>query len=375
MKPANILRQPDGMIKVIDFGLSKQCNAVGYTTAYSPLEYSYSSGLLRDFSPTSNIYSLAATLYFLLIVQTPPDACEICEDGLPTFPAEWSEQVKACITQSMQPRRKDRPQSIAAFMALLSGAKVVREEAKLLPEVETNSFVGNVLDVYNAEPPQPVKLEMVFVEGGTFMMESSAWGACLSKDKRHEVQVSNFHISKYEVTQGQWIAVMGSSPSSFMKGDNYPVERVSWKDIQKFLRRLNAATGKQYRLPTEAEWEYAARGGNRSQGYLYSGSNDIGEVAWYAGNSGNKTHPVGQNRPNELGLYDMSGNVWEWCNDRWEHYPTGVLMNPKGATTGSNRVIRGGGWNFTAETCRVAFRSNFPPDLRSYDLGFRVVLP
>lgn len=169
---------------------------------------------------------------------------------------------------------------------------------------------------------------------------------------------------------------MGNNPSNFSDCDNCPVEQVSWEEAQEFIRKLNRMTGKNYRLPTEAEWEYAARGGSKSHGYKYSGSNSIGDVAWYEGNSGDKTHPVGQKQPNELGLYDMSGNVFEWCSDRYGGYSSSAQNNPKGPSNGSSlRVCRGGGWYFSSRYCRVSYRlSRYPGDC-SYSLGFRVVSP
>ena len=158
---------------------------------------------------------------------------------------------------------------------------------------------------------------MVFVQGGSFQMGSNNGQS--DEKPVHSVTVSDFYIVKYEVTQKEWRDIMGSNPSKW-KGDNLPVEKVSWDDVQTFIKKLNAKTGLNYRLPTEAEWEYAARGGNKSNGYKYSGSNDIGSVAWYASNSGSKTHSVGQKKPNELGIYDMTGNVWEWCNDWYGDY-------------------------------------------------------
>ena len=189
----------------------------------------------------------------------------------------------------------------------------------------------------------------------------------------HRVTVSDFYIGKYEVSQKQWREVMGSNPSYNKNCDNCPVERVSWNDIQAFLRKLNAKTGKTYRLPTEAEWEYAARGGNKSRGYKYSGSNTIDEVAWYSSNSGSKTHPVGTKKPNELGIYDMSGNVWEWCQDSWHGNYNGAPTDGSAwGGNGSSRVYRGGSWSHSASSCRVAIRINYAPSDGYYGLGFRV---
>ncbi len=219
-------------------------------------------------------------------------------------------------------------------------------------------------------------MEFVFVEGGTFQMGATAeQGSDAYDDEKpvHSVILSDYCIGKYEVTQAQWEAVMGSNPSEF-KGDNLPVERVSWKDVQEFIAKLNEKTGKTYRLPTEAEWEYAARGGNKSQGYKYSGSNEIDEVAWYLENSGDATHPVGQKQPNELGLYDMTGNIYEWCQDWYGGYSSGSQTNPSGPANGSYRVLRGGSWNSNARQCRVSNRGYNYSSLRYSYRGFRLVL-
>ena len=222
------------------------------------------------------------------------------------------------------------------------------------------------------EPLNGASIEMVAIKGGTFQMGSNE-----GDDEKpiHSVTVSDFSIGKTEVTQAQWVAIMGSNPSSF-KGDNLPVEQVSWDDVQVFLGKLNVKTGKTYRLPTEAEWEYAARGGKDSQGYTYSGSNTIADVAEYDGNNNKSTKPVAGRKPNELGLYDMSGNVWEWCSDWYgENYYASLLQNnPQGPSTGSNRVFRGGSWPDHASYCRVAIRGLVTPYYRSYNLGFRLAL-
>ena len=207
-----------------------------------------------------------------------------------------------------------------------------------------------------------VSFEMVYVAGGTFTMgcTSEQGGDCDSDEiPAHSVTLSSYYMGKFEVTQALWKAVMGNNPSSF-KGDNLPVEQVSWEDCQEFIRKLNDKTGQKFRLPTESEWEYAARGGNKSKSYRYSGSNSIDNVAWYYGNSGSTTHAAGTKIPNELGIYDMSGNVWEWCGDWYGSYSSGSQTNPTGASSGTYRVLRGGGWGSYASTavCPIAARDH-----------------
>jgi|GEM_PF-950627 len=214
-------------------------------------------------------------------------------------------------------------------------------------------------------------IECVLVKAGTFMMGSPAnESERRSNETQHRVTLTkDYYISKYPVTQAQYRAVMGTNPSYF-KGDNLPVETVNWDEAVAFCRKVGG------RLPTEAEWEFAARGGNNSQGYIYSGSNGLRWFGWYDGNSGSKTHPVGQRLPNELGIYDMSGNVWEWCNDWYGDYPTtgsASVIDPVGPSSGSSRVFRGGGWRGNSQYCRVALRGYYSPSNRDYDLGLRVV--
>ena len=217
---------------------------------------------------------------------------------------------------------------------------------------------------------------MVYVEGGTFTMGAASEqgsDACSEEMPAHRVMVSSFSIGKYEVTQEEWEAVMGSNPSNF-KGAKRPVENVSWSDCRQFIRKLNSLTGKNFRMLTEAEWEFAARGGNKSRGYKYAGSHILDDVGWYSSNSSSTTHDVGQLDPNELGLYDMSGNVWEWCADWYGPYESGAQTNPMGASSGSNRVYRGGSWYHAAGSCRVSYRNYYTPDLRGSNLGLRLAL-
>ena len=221
-----------------------------------------------------------------------------------------------------------------------------------------------------------IKYNMVWVEGGTFRMgATSEQGSDVWDHEKpvHSVTLSGYYIGKTEVTQALWKAVMGSNPSE-IKGDNLPVENVSWDDCQKFIRKLNSLTGQNFRLPTEAEWEFACRGGNNSRGYKYSGGNYIDNVAWYLDNSGDKTHPVATKSPNELGIYDMSGNVRAWCSDWYGNYSSGAQTNPKGSDEGEFRVLRGGGWGSLAMFCRSSRRSNYIPDLFDYNLGLRLSL-
>ena len=220
----------------------------------------------------------------------------------------------------------------------------------------------------------PAEPEMVFVQGGTFMMGATPeqGNDCDDNEKlAHRVTVSDFYIGKYEVTQAEWKTVMGNNPSHFL-GKTLPVESISWDDVQVFIRKLNTLTGKRYRLPTEAEWEFAARGGNRSKGYKYSGSNILGDVAWNEDNSSKKTHVVGAKSPNELGIYDMSGNVWEWCNDWYGKYNSNAGTNPQGPISGAFRVYRGGSWIFSARNTRVSTRNCNRPGYLSFNLGFRL---
>jgi formylglycine-generating enzyme required for sulfatase activity/transcriptional regulator CtsR len=212
------------------------------------------------------------------------------------------------------------------------------------------------------------------VTGGTFTMGDTLGDGYSDELPTHQVTVNDFYIGKYEVTQGQWQAVMGSNPSSFSScGTTCPVEQVNWTDVQTFITTLNQKSGKSYRLPTEAEWEYVARSGGKSE--RYSGSSDVSAVAWYVTNSGNTTHQVGQKQANGLGLYDMSGNVWEWVNDWYGSYSSTAQANPTGPTSGSTRVIRGGSWSLDALYARASFRYYSTPDLRYNRIGFRLVAP
>ena len=229
--------------------------------------------------------------------------------------------------------------------------------------------------------PDGLTLQLAWVEGGTFIMGGG--------DRRdvshnyeasfpaHQVSLNGYYIGIYEVTQAQWTAVMGANPSRFTAGgDSLPVEQVSWVEAQQFVVLLSQLTGHRFRLPTEAEWEYAARGGQRSHGTSYAGCqrNQLPDHAWFCVNSGGSTHPVGSRLPNELGLYDMSGNVAEWCSDWMESYTDAALDNPRGPARGDSRILRGGHYYGTSPTCTVFDRSWYVPSGRSEFYGLRVVM-
>ncbi len=247
----------------------------------------------------------------------------------------------------------------------------------------------------NAIEPQTftvngVSFTMVYVQGGTFTMGATLeQGSDAESDEKpaHSVTLSSFSIGETEVTQALWQAVMGESVtqianrigwSTYGVGSNYPMYYISWNDCQEFIRKLSNLTGKNFRLPTEAEWEYAARGGNESRGYKYSGSNNINDVAWYYDNSTIKrtrqNHPVKQKQANELGLYDMSGNVWEWCLDWYDSYSSSSQTDPKGSYSGSDRVLRGGSWVGNVRSCRSLNRDGDYPGICNNYIGFRLAL-
>ena len=253
--------------------------------------------------------------------------------------------------------------------------------------VESNA-VTKTLAVTQSEAAPPsqgrtftvggVQFKMIAVEGGTFTMGATSEQGSDAYDNEktaHSVTLSSYSIGETEVTQALWQAVFGDDHNpSYFRGSNRPVEQVSLNDCQDFIINLNAITGEHFRLPTEAEWEFAARGGNKSRGYKYAGSNSIDDVAWYDDNSSDKTHDVATKQANELGLYDMSGNVWEWCYDWYGSYSSSAQMNPTGPASGNSRVCRGGSWNYYARRCRTSSRNNYTPSNSLNYIGFRLAL-
>ena len=373
------------------------------------------------------MYALGATFFKLLAGQTPPDSSDVLNEGLPIDLLEnkgVSQASIAAIERAMEPRKSKRVQSVTEFLGLLSAQpadEVTRIDDEptvpitppqpqqpqpqprkpqpkwLWPVVGCVAIVAAVVGMnhmtsgpsdgestyeqtYEKVTPQEftvgdVSFTMLPVEGGTFTMGATAEMTNPYDDEKptHQVTLSSYFMGETEVTQALWKAVMGSNPSHF-KGDDLPVEEVSWNDCQTFLTKLNALTGRTFRLPTEAEWEYAARGGSKSSGTPYSGSSNLDEVAWHYGNSDDKTHPVKTKKANELGLYDMSGNVREWCQDWDGSYGRRAQTNPTGPSSGSCRVDRGGCWGYGPGYCHSSFRGYCTPGFSNNDLGFRLAL-
>ena len=258
---------------------------------------------------------------------------------------------------------------------VVAAIPTVNEVAQQAPS--SSSSVSSGSNEISIPVKNGITIDMVKVEAGTFMMGATSEMLNPDDDEKpaHQVTLTNdYYIGKYEVTQALWQAVMGNNPS-LSKGKNLPVEEVSWKDCQKFISKLNSITGKMFRLPTEAEWEYAARGGNKSVGHQDSGSNNLSDVAWYSQNGrGLTTYAVGSKQANELGIYDMIGNVSEWCQDRYGKYNSSSQTNPTGANSGTKRIKRGGNFLSLDYNCRSSSRSYSSPAFRCIGLGLRLVL-
>ena len=407
IKPANIMIDQDDNAVLIDFGISKHYDGggeatssttVGYSAGYSPIEQMTPGGL-KQFTPSTDIYALGATIYKIISGTKPPASTDLADDATLTKPAGMSQALFRTVSKCMEQKRKDRPQTMDEVIALLNKEQDVFQQTQPLTsgmsrqssESKLESAIGNFGEDISIFNVKGVEFKMVKVQGGTFQMgATSEQGSYVWKDEKpvHSVTLSDYYIGQTQVTQELWQVVMGNNPSEF-RGDNQrPVESVSWNDCQEFITKLNQLTGKNFRLPTEAEWEFAARGGNKRNDYKYSGSNKVNDVAWYESNSSTnsvmrsfltmgrdrKTHPVATKQANELGLYDMSGNVYEWCQDWYGGYSNNSQTNPTGASTGSFRVLRGGSWSFNASCVRVSYRDYGTPDGRNSISGLRLAL-
>lgn len=427
VKPGNIMINEKDETLLIDFGLSKQYDAssgsqtsstpVGISEGYAPMEQ-YKKGGVSVFSPETDIYALGATFFNLLTGLTPPSASDVYEDGIPVKELESkgvSRKAIGVICQAMAGRKKDRLKSAQAFINALSKSNKAKAKTNVkdkdttvivVPEKhgikKRKMWIGIVImavavaviwsgfelisgnyitmngRIYKQLPQKTitvngVSFDMIWVEAGTFTMGDTV---CINSKPAHKVTLTkNYYIGKTEVTQALWEAVMGENPSED-KGASKPVSDISWNGCGLFLSKLNTLTGLSFRLPTEAEWEYAARGGNRSWGYLYSGSDDIDEVAWYNGNSNETVHVVATKKPNELGIYDMSGNVNEYCSDWYDedYYKYSPQIDPTGPTYGEWRVVRGGSYNSYEQPLELKWRDCKRPNYGNARHGLRLVL-
>ena len=444
IKPDNIMVDKNGQIKLIDFGASKQpikkdgqtatSTAICYTPGFAAPEVVQNYPM--EFGPWTDFFSLGATMFYLITTMRPPTSGENINKSLKGF--KIGRKTRLAIVSMLNNDRTKRPANEAQVRAMLKSSNLWKfflgvvlafcvvlgvwylttlSPVKLIdgPKIGTET---SPIDTIQSEPKDTVPpadkdshdgdchqgsqqnlvysangitFTMVEVRGGTFMMgATSEQNSDTYSDEYppHYVTLSNFRIGQTEVTQELWKAVMGNNPSHFQGDLKRPVENVSWNDCQRFINRLNSLTGKHFRLPTEAEWEFAARGGNNGHGYKYSGSNTLGQVAWYwnnipsqnRGNNGYGTQSVGKKNGNELGLYDMSGNVHEWCQDYYGEYSNSAQTNPTGPGTGGHHIYRGGSWgdgangNDITNDCRVSRRNSDKPDFKYITLGLRLAL-
>jgi formylglycine-generating enzyme required for sulfatase activity len=282
------------------------------------------------------------------------------------FDSKCNEAKARIIQQKDALDRAQKEKAEAELLKILAEARAKKEQEKEAERRKAELELGKKL---------VGMFEFIQVSGGSFQMGANDCGE--NAKPVHEVKLDNFHIGRYPVTQKQWLSVMGNNPSKFQSGENHPVERVNWHDAQQFITRLNQLTGKQYRLPTEAEWEYAARSGGKK--FTWSGTNsarELEEYTWFNVNSGGTTHTVGLKKPNSLGIYDMSGNVWEWCSDWYDegYYRHSAISNPPGASSGQYRLLRGGSWYNVDVDARAASRNWVDPVLRHDRNGFRLAL-
>ncbi|MGH9835429.1 MAG: SUMF1/EgtB/PvdO family nonheme iron enzyme [Blastocatellia bacterium] len=379
IKPMNLKLMPSGQVILLDFGLAKGArpgmsvveSILGGTPQYAPLEQiDRDENERQESDPRSDLYSLALTLHYLLsgrepvravsriraIAQGAPDPLRPLSEIVSSIPAH----ISAALERAAEVYAKDRPATAAEFRQLLHEAVAPTPP----PETEPPTIV-------RPKPAQPksfsedlgngVKLEMIHIPGGSFLMGSPEGVGGDDEHPQHHVTLSPFYLGKYPVTQAQWRVVMGNVPSRF-RGNELPVEGVSWEDAVKFCEVVSKRTGKTYRLPTEAEWEYACRAGSTGLYCFGDDESQLDEYAWYAKNSGDVTHPVGKKKPNASGLFDMHGNIWEWCEDDWFDSYTGAPVDGRAwvdePSRYSFRVFRGGGWGSDAVSCRSARRFN-----------------
>ena len=381
LKPSNIMIDSNLDVKIMDFGIAKVLGDRGMTktgTKMGTLYYMSPEQVKaeKDIDQRTDIYSLGIIYYEMLTGKVPFNT-----DTESDF-----EVMREIVDGNTATRIRNLNTLSLNVKNIISKMTTNQKNSRYITcyncseEIKGNGTVNNIIKTpepkiqiiekpKTIEKPNLIEPEMVYVEKGSFTRYSN------KLKEEYVITLDSFYIGKYQVTQKEWISIMGNNPSKF-KGDILPVESISWNDAQDFINKLNQKTGKNYRLPTEAEWEYAARGGNKSRGYEFAGSDKIGEVAWYCDNSNSKTHEVGTKLPNELGIYDMSGNVWEWCNDWYDenYYRNSPSNNPKGPDSGTYRVLRGSSWGNYYYKCRSAYRDYVSPNIYYVSFGFRLAL-
>ncbi|MGL4993041.1 MAG: SUMF1/EgtB/PvdO family nonheme iron enzyme [Bacteroidales bacterium] len=389
LKPDNILVRPDGTLCLVDYdGMYVSAMKGSSSPEMGTPDYRHPMRSVDQFNEHIDDFSLATIALSLKAISLDPSLLSStgASEGLLLFDRDYRDLGSSSMLQKITTLYSDKElitlyalfliaqarqelTSISHRLFLLdrpavkSGKRAVRARNALSTSENLTFTVGGV------------SFDMVHVEGGSFFMGATPeQGDDAYEDEKpvHKVTLSSYSIGKHQVTQALWVAVMGSNPSRNKQGGSYPVESVSWNHCQEFINKLNSITGKKFALPTEAQWEFAARGGVKSQGFKFAGSNNLDEVAWYSVNTGDKIHPVGEKKANELGIYDMSGNVWEWCSDRFADYSSSDQTDPTGSTSGYNRVIRGGSCWDGAGGCRSSCRGYGGPSYCDDDYGLRL---
>ena len=418
IKPDNILRNEDGDFVITDFGISLKMRSTLRRNSTRKMDadiggsFSYMAPELFSANPqavaATDIWAFGVSLFELLVGELPffgqGGGMLLRGAELPEVHGDFSDDLKSLVRSCLSKDTWERPtaEQLSDYAVKRQKGEPAafrwdrqepqrEEEARktvVLKEVGGSGYMNGLQDRPKEMEVREIRVgdvqfRMMPVAGGTFRMgadeKQGSWAAADEKPL-HEVALSDYYIGQYPVTQGLWREVTGRNPGNNKAGDDYPVEYVSWKDCQEFIKKLNDRTGLAFRLPREAEWEYAARGGWQSRGFIYSGSDNADDVAWHEGNSslgfwkGRRTHPVGQKKPNELGLYDMSGNVWEWCQDWYGEYTAETQTDPAGPASGRYRVFRGGSNWRVARGCRVSARSCCGPGHRDGSIGLRLVL-
>jgi formylglycine-generating enzyme required for sulfatase activity len=424
LKPDNIIVRSDGSLALVDYdGMFVPAMQGQSSREFGSPVYRHPKRTIDTFDRYIDDFSLLVLLLELRLIaaDTKHYSAALSGDSIVAKSGDWEDVANSRIYQALQAQGRPDWAIWAEILLILPKNSIyqINDWAMLIETYDkliiTPKIITPPIEIFMPHTAtgftDPFEGQMVFVQGGTFMMGNSDGEKLKSllrfliperkrKDSSynengkpiHQVTLSDFYISKFQVMQAQWETIMGNNPSRF-KGRSLPVDQISWNDIQVFLQKINEKSGRKYRLPTEAEWEYAARGGQQSRGYLYAGGNNIDEVAWYWKNSGEKkisgemiwenmhknncqTRPVGQKKPNELGLFDMSGNVTEWCNDGYNgwigRYSETPQTNPMGLAYGTSRVLRGGAWDTSSESCRVAYRNGGGPDIHNRSNGFRL---